>query len=174
MVLSVEFLETAEIVSAIVPVDLATAANNGDWVNLRDYEGCIVIVHKGAGTAGQDPVITLNQATDASGTGSKALNFTKIRHKVGTLTGVAQFTTDTQTAANTFNGQAGGTPDRALAENQAIVTIDVKASSLDVTNGFTWLQLAIPDVGAAAQIGGGLYILYGARYKQQTQLSAIS
>lgn len=171
---SAEFLETCEIVPAIIPVDLSTAANNGDWVNLRDYEGALVVLFKGAGTAGQDPVFTLNQATDASGTGSKALTYTKVRLKVGTLTAVGTWTTDTQTAANTYNGQAGGTPDRALAENQAMVVVDVKATTLDVTNNFTWIQLAVPDVGAAAQIGCGFYILYGARWKQQTQLSAIA
>ncbi len=168
------FLESHDIVPAIVPVDLGAAANNGDWVNLRDYESVVIVLFKAAGTAGQDPVITLKQAVDASGTSNKALNFTRIDHKKGTLTSVGTFTKMTQTAANTFNGDAGGAGDIGLAEADALVVIEIPAAALDVSNGFTWVQLSVPDTGAAAQVGCGLYILTGGRYRSEANLSAIA
>jgi hypothetical protein len=150
-------LEDMDIVSAIVPVDLSTAANNGDWINLKNHHRALVVLFGAAGTAGQDPVFTLLQATDASGTGSKALNFVDISSKVGTLTGVTSWTHTTQSAANTYT-------DAVSAETQKLIAVEVDSAMLDVDGGFTHFQLSVPDVGAAAQIGCGFVILDKARY----------
>ncbi len=158
-------LQNMGIESAIVPVDLSTAANAGDWVNLALYERCVVVLFKGAGTAGQDPVFTLEQAQDVAGTGAKALQFTAIYKKVGTLTGVAQWTRVTQTAANTYT-------DDTSAEAQAIMAVEIAAEELDGANGFTCVRLSIPDVGAAAQIGCGLYLMFNPRYSSEIALDA--
>lgn len=147
-----KFLENATIVSGITPVNLAGAANTGDFVNLSQYGRCVIVAQKGIGTAGEDPVLTLEQATDAAGTGVKALNFTEIWSKVGTQTGIAAFTKTAQAAANTF-------VDAASAEAEAVFVLEVRAEQLDVNGGFTHLRLSIPDVGVAAQIGGVLYLL---------------
>lgn len=149
-------VERTQIVSAIVPVDLAAAANNGDWVSLKEFQRLSVIVFKAAGTAGDDPVITLQQAQDVSGTGVKALNFTRVDEKVGVQTAVGSFTTVTQAAANTYVNTVS-------AEAQGIFVIDVLPETLDKNNGFDCVRVVIPDVGAAAQIGCALYLLQGAR-----------
>jgi hypothetical protein len=94
--------EEAQLVAAIIPVDLSTAANNGDWVSLKNYDELDIIIFKAAGTAGDDPVITLKQASDVAGTGAKALNFTRVDAKVGVQTGIGQFTKNTQAAGNTY------------------------------------------------------------------------
>lgn len=159
--------ETVQIVSAIVPVNLATAANDGDWVSLKNYERCTVVVFKGAGTAGDDPVITLKQATDVSGSGAKALNFTRVDKKVGTQTGIGSYTTATQAAGNTHT-------DDVSAEAEGLFLIEIDASNMDVNNGFDCLQVSIPDTGTNAQIGCALYILRGARYSAAGLPSAIA
>lgn len=127
--MSERFLQTANIVAGFVPVDMQTAANNGDWVGLKHYARCVAVLFKAIGTAGDDPVFTLKQATDASGTGAKELNFTTIYSKVGTQTGIANFTRTTQAAANTYT-------DTASAEAQAIIAVEIDAADLDVDNGF--------------------------------------
>lgn len=160
-------VETCQIVSAIVPVNLATAANNGDWVSLKNYDRVSIVVFKGAGAAGEDPVITLQQATDVSGTGAKALNFTRVDKKVGTQTGIGAFTTATQAAAGTHT-------DTDSAEAEGLFVIEVAAADLDVANGFDCVQVSIPDVGATSQIGCALYILRGARYGGAGLPSAIA
>lgn len=151
-------IQSLNIEAAFVPVDMSTAANNGDWVNLALYQSVICVLFKAAGTAGQDPVFTLKQAQAADGTGSKALNFTAVYSKVGTLATVADFTRVTQTAADTYT-------DAVSAEAQAILAVEIAAEDLDINNGFTFVQLSIPDVGAAAQLGCGFYILVGSRYR---------
>lgn len=68
-------VERTQICAAFGPVDLSAAANNGDWVSLKDFDSCAIISFKAAGTAGDDPTLTLRQATDVSGTNAKALDF---------------------------------------------------------------------------------------------------
>lgn len=148
--------ERVQVVAAIVPVDLAGAANNGDWVSLKEYQRLSIVVFKAAGTAGEDPIITLQQAQDVSGTGVKALDFTRIDEKVGAQTGIGQFTTVTQAAANTYVNTVS-------AEAQSVFVIDVLPETLDTNNGFDCVRVVIPDVGAAAQLGCALYLLDGAR-----------
>ena len=67
--MSLHFLEKCQIVSGFVPVNLATAVNTGDYVSLKNYGRCAVVFFAAAGTAGDDPTITLTQAQDVSGTG---------------------------------------------------------------------------------------------------------
>lgn len=164
--MSKPFLDGGQIVSAIVPVDLSSAANNGDWVSLVNYGRLTVVFHKAAGTAGDDPVITLKQASDNAGTGAKALNFTQIREKVGTQTSVAQFTTVSQAAANTYTNTVS-------AEAQGVFVIHVIPEHLDTDGGFTHVQLSVPDVGTNAQLGGALYLLDEPRFAVATSVSAI-
>jgi hypothetical protein len=163
--MTAKFLEGADIVSAIVPVDLSTANNDGDWVNLKNYGRVLAVLFGAAGTAGQDPVFTLRQAQDNAGTGAKALNFTTIWSKVGTLTAVAGFTKVTQAAANTYT-------DLVSAEAQKIIAVEIRAEELDSEGGFTHVQLQIPDVGAAAQLGAAFYIMLDPRHQGDAPLAS--
>lgn len=161
------FVEEAQIVAAIIPVDSQTGANNGDYVSLKNYDRCAIIIFKAAGVAGDDPVITVTQAQDVAGTGVKALDFTRIDAKVGAQTGVGQFTTVTQAAGNTYT-------DLVSAEAQGLFVIEFQAADLDVANGFDCLKVAVPDTGAAgAQLLCGLYVLRGGRYQTAPLPSAI-
>lgn len=165
--MSEKFFQTANIVAAFVPVDMQAAANNGDWVSMKPYGRCVAVLFKAAGTAGEDPVFTLKQATDASGTGAKALNFTTIYSKVGTQTGIANFTRTTQAAANTYT-------DTVSAEAQAIIGVEIDGSDLDVDNGFTHVQLSIPDTGTNAQLGCGFYLMLDPRHEGASLPSPIA
>lgn len=162
------FLQRNTIESAIVPIDLAGQANAGDWVSLENYERCVVALFCAAGAAGEDPVLTLEQATAADGTGAKALNFTVINEKVGTLTGVTAWTRTTQAAGNTYTNAAAG-------EAQNLFVIEFSAAELDVDNGFTFVRLSVADTGATAgKFGAALYIMLNARYPQGAAVSALA
>jgi len=109
----------------------------------------------------------VKQAQDVSGTGAKALNFTRVDAKVGAQTGIGTFTTVTQAAGNTYT-------DAVSAEAQGLFVIDIQADDLDVDNGFDCVQVSIPDTGSAgAQIGCALYLLHEPRYAAATLPSAI-
>lgn len=160
-------VEDTQIVMAIVPVDSQTGANTGDYVSLKGYERCTILVIKAAGVAGDDPVITVTQAQDVGGTGVKALNFTRVDSKVGVQTGIGTFTTNTQAAGNTYT-------DLVSAEAQGIFAIEFKGDDLDVANGFDCLKVAVPDTGAAgAQLLTAIYVLRGARWAGAVASSAI-
>jgi len=146
------FVEAAQVVVAFPPVDTQSGANNGDWVSMKNFDRLTVLFIKAAGVAGDDPVLTMKQATDVSGSGAKALNFTRVDSKVGVQTGIGSFTTNTQAAGNTYT-------DTVSAEAQGLFAIEIQASDLDVSNGFDCVQFSVPDTGSAgAQLrkyGGG-------------------
>ena len=164
-------LDDIDIVEGFPPVDLSAGANSGDYVKLTNHAGCLVVFHSGVGTDGDDPTLTLQQATNAAGGGAKALNFTVIYRKQAAtnLAAVTAWTRTTQAAGNTYTNTD-------LAEQSALLVVDVKADDLDVANGFDWLRATVTDVGANAKPGSLHYILYGPRYGQSpaTKLSAIS
>jgi hypothetical protein len=160
-------VEECQVVAGIIPVDSQTGANNGDWVSLKGYDRCTILVYKAAGVAGDDPVLTVKQASDVAGTGAKALNFTRVDSKVGAQTGIGQFTKNTQAAGNTYT-------DTVSAEAQGLFAIEFKSEDLDVNNGFDCIQISVPDTGAAgAQLLCALYVLRGARYGSQPLPSSI-
>lgn len=158
-------LEKLQIAAGFVPVDLAGAAAAGDWVSLKNYGRCAIVLIKAAGGAGEDPVLSLEQATDVAGTDAKALTFDRIDVKQGTLTGIGEFT-------KLANADADYT-DAASAEAQAIWVIDVLAEDLDIDNGFDCLRASLADVGVVAQLGAMLYLLHEPRYAGDPLPSAI-
>lgn len=161
------FLEKNQVVAGFVPLALTTA-RSGDYVSMKGYGRLAILFFKAAGTAGDDPTITLQQAQDVSGTGVKALNFTRIDTKQGAdLAAVGQFTTVTQSAANTYT-------DATSAEVQALWVLDVKAEDLDVDGGFDCVRATISDVGTNAQLGCMLYSLHEPRYATAALASALA
>lgn len=149
--------ERIQIAAGFVPVDMAVAANNGDWVSLANFQRCAIVFYKAAGAVGEAPTITVQQATDNAGTGAKALNFTRIVSKNNAdVQTVGAWTVTDQAAANTYALAAGNT--------QAIVVIEITAAMLDVTGGFDFLRATVADVGVTAQLGALLYLLFDGRY----------
>jgi hypothetical protein len=160
-----EFLEAANFAVGFVPVDLSAGANNGQWISLVDYQKCVAVLYAAAGTSGDDPVITVNQAQDNLGTASKALNFTRIRTLAGsTIPGVS--TIVTQSAANTYTATGTGA-------QQKFIAIEINGSDLDVTNGFQHVQASVAQA-AHSQIGGVFYVMFAARHPQRSTVSALS
>ena len=153
--------ELGQIVPAIIPVDLQTGANEGDWVSLKNYNHCTIIVFTAIGTGGDDPVITLDQATTVAGAGTKTLNVSEIFHKVGAtaVSAVSAFTKVTQTAADGYDTVAIDG-----AENEAVFVIEVDRDQLDGDNDFDCMQVNVADVGSNEMLGCALYILSEPRY----------
>ena len=159
-------VELSQIVSGFLPVDLNTAANSGDWVSMKNYNHLTVVFFKNVGTPGDDPTITIEQATAVDGSDNKALTFTDIYVKQDTnLLAVGNFTLVTQVAATSYT-------DATSAEDAAIWIVEFDGADLDVNGGFDCVQASVGD-GSAAQIGCVLYILTEPRYASATPPSAI-
>jgi hypothetical protein len=178
MAFNVDLMEQIQIVSAWVPgTDINTDAT-GDWVSMKNFDGCLVVFHKAAGTAGDDPSIVLNQATDVSGTGSKALTFNHIYHKIGAtaLSAIGTFTrVDLTTATADLDLVSVNSADLLADVGETIIVVNVRASDLDVDNSFDCLQLTVEgdDVGNAT-LSAAYYILYNARQAGNPVPSAIA
>lgn len=146
-----------DISTGIAPVDLSSAAATGKRIHLKAGTGCTIVLFKGAGTAGDDPTVTLKQHTAASsGTTS---NLAIIDHyylkNATTLAGSETWTKKTQAAAATIADPGGA---GTSAESQQIVAISVNASQL--ADGYGWISLDVADVGTNAQLGAVLYLLH--------------
>ncbi len=160
-------LEKLQIVAGIMPVSLATGANNGDFVCMKNYGRLAIVFLCGVGAASQDPTVTVLQA-QSNGGSTKALNFTRVDVKqASALTAVGEFTEVTQAAGNTYTEATAG-------EKQKLWVIDIKAEDLDVDGGYDWVQVTIADAGTNSQIGCVLYLLHEPRYQKNPLPSAIA
>lgn len=153
--------ERMQIVEGFLPVNLATAANDGDWISMKHYKLCHIVFFGAPGGAAEPATITVEQATAVAGTSAKALNFTTAYKKQAAtnLQGTGTFTKVTQAAANTLALGSGADGDKA-----ALVVISINAEDLDVENGFDCIRGRVADVGSTAQLGAMLYLLEGPRY----------
>lgn len=154
-------LDDLDMVEGFPCVDLQTAANTGDWVAARDFDKVAVVFISGVGTAGDDPTLTIQQATDNAGTGAKALNFATIYRKQAatSLAAVTAWTKTTQTAANTYTNATA-------AEEPLIWWAEFAGDDLDVANGFDHIRATVADVGGNAQPGYLFYLGRHGRYAQ--------
>lgn len=146
-------LEQLQIAAGFVPVNLATGANNSDWVNLENYGRALIVFFKAAAASGtEDPTVTVLQASDVSGTGSKALNIARAWTKTDAdLTTIGQFTAGSP-STNTLTVASS-------AQKAAIWVIEVRAAELDRANGFNFIRANVADVGTVEQLGCLLYVL---------------
>lgn len=152
------FVQGHQVVLGFAPVNMASGAPTSDIVSMKNYNRCTILFIKAVGTNGDDPTITVTQKTAVGGTTSKAVNFTRVDKKQGVaLNAVGTFTEVTQAAGNTFTHTD-------LAEQQAIIAIDITGDMLDADNGYDCIQATVADVGTNSQLGCLLYVLSEPRY----------
>lgn len=164
-----QFAEHFQVVPAWNPVNIATAANDGDWVSLKGFSECTILFGQGPGGAAEPATITLEQATTVAGAGAKALatiTTVYLKQAATDLTATGLFTKSTQAAAATYALGSGANGDKA-----ALVLITVHAEDLDSDGGFDCIRARVADVGTGPAIGAMYYILGGTRYA--TIVSAI-
>ena len=162
------FVQMVNLVEGILPVDLQTGANDGDYVSLKEYHYCAVVFLSAIGTATDDPTLTLQQATDAAAGSVKDLDFTVIHTKQAatSLVAVGTWTRVTQAASNTYT-------EGTSAEQDLIWVVDFAAEELDADGGFNCLRATVANIGSNAQLGWIGYALYEPRNPQATLPSAI-
>lgn len=159
-------LDKLDLVSGIVPINIGSARSS-DVISMKNHGRCAIYFHKAAGSASEDPTITLLQASSVAPSNAKALNFTEIWTKQGTLSSVGTWTKTTQAAGNTYTNATA-------SENEAIWLLDIKAEDLDVDNGFDCIQVTIADAGSVNQLAALTFILHEPRYAKSGGVSAIA
>jgi hypothetical protein len=171
------FCEKNQTTPGFIPVSVNTGAPVVDWVNMANYGRCAFIYYKGIGTNGDDPTITLLQATKDDGTGSKPLNIARVDKKQSTtnLNTVGTFTISTPANPATHDTFTANTwTNSDLAESVAVIVIDVKAEDLDAANGFTCVSVTVAEtVNANPQLAAGLFILHEPKYSANPLPTAV-
>ncbi len=164
---NLDFCEQVQVVSGFLPVDMTSGANTGDWVSLENFEKATIVFFTGAGTAGDDPTITLEQGkTNSGGTNIALTVIDKVYVKQATnLLATGTFTVVTQTAANTYTELTSG-------EDAKIWIFDVYAE--DLADDYKYIQASVADIGSQSQIGCLLYFLWPPRHGKQALVSAIA
>lgn len=166
--------QVSDLILGAGPVNFATAANNGAWVNMAEAEAMNVLIVTGVGTAGEDPVITLEQAKDASGTGAKALTLRYVAYKIGATAINAAADVWVEVTSISRDNPAASYTNTDGAENEFIVLVYVLAQDLDINNGFKFIRGKVADVGSGAQLGVILYVPSGRHYKGKSANSFLN
>lgn len=156
-----------DIGSAFTPVDFNTAdAATGHRVHLRNYDAIAFVLYKGAGTAGADPVVTVQEHNAATaGTSADLAVITEFYKKEETtLDGDEVWVKTTQAVA------AAANMGLTSAEQEGIYVIEFEAGNLSA--GFEWISCNIAATVANAQLVAGLYILTGLKIQREPSLLA--
>jgi len=157
-------LETMQIVplAATGPRDVNGDAIAGDYVSLKYFDRCAVVISAGAGTGGSDIAVSIYQATSVAGGSAKVLNalvtgriFSK--EHASTLEAVGGWTREVQAVAD----EAYAPTDSG--ETVLLWVFELKAADLDVANGFDCIRADVSNPGAA-KIVAGFYLLAAPRY----------
>lgn len=117
---------------------------SGDWINMEGVERAYLVLIKPAGTAGDDLSIAMNQASDSSGTGSKALTngFTRLWHKIGAPASTGQWTSVTlSTASSDLDLVSVNSVDLATDTSVSVIVTElIPAQHMDTNGGFKFVQ----------------------------------
>lgn len=155
MQLNANLTEQVKIVEGLLGVVPSTSTP--DYVSLKNYERCLVLIQVKNATTVTGSAITLKQATAVAGTSEKALAFTTYYSNIDT--GAADALASATAASNTF------TTNNTNSKN-LMYAIEVKAEDLDVNNGFDCIRAGTGDATAATVTV--TYFLFGAKFPTTT------
>ena len=161
--LNAALAEQAKIVMGCAPNTLATTAGDGDYVSLKNYHRCTIIIPVLNGNTVTGGVITLLQATDVAASGAKELALTRMW--ANTDCAASDTLTKTAVTSNTFT--TGTTNSKIL-----LYVVEVLSEDLDVAGGFDCIR--VDSASMANAVGAAVYILDGARYGGTTPPAAIT
>ncbi len=160
-----KLIDKAHPVAILPPVALTGTAQ---YVNMGKYShlSIVLTVNNGAAPTGSD--VSLLQAQDVSGTGAKALAFTRVFRALDVANADETLENDVleevTVASDTFATDA-------TANQAGMYVIEIEAADLDVNEGFTSVQLVNANgadivLSANAQMGNP-------SYPERFELSAI-
>lgn len=145
--------DKVKLVTGCAPAALTSTAGDGDYVSLKGYRKCTIVISILNGATVTGGTITLLQATTVAAGSAKALAFSTALRNIDCAASdaLAAFTV----SSDTF------TTDTTNAK-QLMYVIDVDADDLDVAGGFDCLR--VDSTGMANAVGCILYVLHPMRY----------
>jgi hypothetical protein len=159
--LSERLTDRVKIVTGCAPAALTTTAGDGDWVSMKGYKKCTIVLSILNGTTVTGGAITVLQATAVAGTSAKAVSFATALRNIdcAAADALASFavTSDTFTT-DTTNAKI------------LLYVIEIDATQLDQAGGFDCIR--VDSTLMANAVGCALYFLHPMRYS--TAPSAIT
>jgi len=144
-------IDKVKIVNGFSPVDIDAEATTGDYVSMKNYNHCTIILT--LGVTGAASSITVQQATSVAGTSAKNLTVTEMY--ANEAVGTNDTLVTTAVTSNTFD---------TSTDDGLMYVIEVDAAELDLANGFDCLALACSDPGAET-FGSCVYVMSEPRYE---------
>lgn len=144
-----------DLTMAVTPIDLASGAQTGKRIFMRDYRAITFVYMSDAGTAGEDVDLDIQEHTASTAGTTQDLDVVTRwwKKREATLDGDEDWVLVTQAAASEID--LGD--DEGETENLAAVTI--RADQL--SDGYKWVSVNTTDSGATAgKIGCVLAILH--------------
>lgn len=168
--------DVSDLVVGALPVDLQTAAVNGLWFNMAGCNGLNALLIAAIGTAGDDPIITLEQAKTSGGGSAKELTIRRLDYKIGAtgFTSVTDIWRRVTTIDQDNPVTSYDTDGIAGAENALLLNVFILPTDLDIANNFKYVRLNCADVGGNAQLGCILYIPSKRHYQGAHNYSALA
>lgn len=139
----------------IPPIDLASGAQTGGRVRLREGTGVAFVYVADAGTAGEDVDLDIQEHNASSAGTSQDLDVVTrwYSKRETTLDNDETWVKSTQTAASEVDLGADE------GENQVLAVVEVQANQL--SDGFEWVSCNTTDSGATAgKLGCVLAVVY--------------
>ncbi len=143
----------ADFSCAIAPVDLSAAAVTGKRVAVKRASGLMVVIFKGAASAGTDPEFTFREATAATGGTIQNMANPPAWYWQKTAAALAGSETWSQVTATYSSGSVALTGEEG---NQGIFVFDILSE--DLSAGFDFIEVDSVKAGTVAQLGAVLYI----------------
>jgi hypothetical protein len=140
------------------------SSSTPDYVSMKGYRKCAVLISILNGTTVTGSAITLKQATAVAGTGEKALAFTKAWRNIDAA--AADALAEFAVVANTF------TTDPTNSK-QLMYLMDVDVDDLDIAGGFDCIRAGTGNAVATLTFQV-TYFLYGSRYASSPPPAAIT
>lgn len=143
--------------TAFTPVDFNTAdAATGHRVHMRNYRAIACCLYKGAGTAGADPVVTVQEHNANTGGTSQTLAvIDEFYKKEETVLDGDEVWVRTAVVPTAGTANMGLTS----AEQEGLYVIEVEAPALSAD--FEWVSFNIAATVANAQLVCGFYVMTG-------------
>ncbi len=161
--LNASLAEQMKFVMGCAPAALTSTAGDGDYVSLKNYRRCTIVIAVLNGSTVTGGAITLLQASDVAATGAKALAMTRMW--ANTDCAASDSLVKTSVTSDTFTTNTTNS-------KQLMYVIEVLAEDLDVANGFDCLR--VDSASMANAVASIVYILDGARYGGATPPAAIT
>ena len=153
------------IVEAIPPTDHTTSAADANYISMKGYDHCTIIINTGA-TMDDSAEVTINRALTVAAGGENAGGVEFDYMWTNTADVTLSALTKTAVTSDTFS------VDTALA----MYVIEIPAASIkgSSTTEYDCIQLALDAPASGNNIYGATYLLWKGRYKSDTPIEPLA